>query len=132
MATLRGALLTLAMAWLLGCAHEIRLVNLSDGATIEGTSKLWDQSVTLTMPSGEIVEGHYVSLSSAKIGPDSLFYRANVGQMLGGHVSGRFHGYALLTGQNGTIIEMVFASEWTGHGFGVARAGSGEEYRVTF
>jgi len=120
------------MAWLLGCAQEVRLVNLTDGATIEGTSTLWDQSVTLTMPSGEIVEGHYVSLASANIGPDSLFYRATVGQMLGGHVSGRFHGYALLTGQNGTIVEMVFASEWTGHGFGVARAGSGEEYRVTF
>ena len=62
MATLRGALLTLGMAWLLGCAQEVRLVNLTDGATIEGTSKLCDQSVTLTMPSGEIVEGHYVSL----------------------------------------------------------------------
>lgn len=132
MATLHGALLTLAMAWLLACAHEVRLVNLSDGATIEGISKLWDQSITLTMPSGEIVEGYYVSLSSAKIGPDSLFYRANVGKILGGHVSGRFHGYALLTGQNGTIVEMVFASEWTGHGYGVARASSGGEYHVTF
>ena len=132
MATLRGALFTFAMVCLLGCAHEVRLVNLSDGATIEGISKLWDQSITLTMPSGEIVEGYYVSLSSAKIGPDSLFYRANVGKMLGGHVSGRFHGYALLTGQNGTIVEMVFAGEWTGHGYGVARASSGGEYHVTF
>jgi len=52
--------------------------------------------------------------------------------MLGGHLSGRFHGYAVLMGQNGPIIEMVFASEWTGHGFGVAQASPGEEYRMTF
>jgi len=76
MATLPGALLTLAMVWLLGCELEVRLVTLCDGATIERTSKLRDQSVTLTMPSGGIVEDHSVSLSSAKIAPDSLFYRA--------------------------------------------------------
>jgi len=78
------------------------------------------------------VEGHYVSLSSAKIGPDSLLYRADVGQMSGGHISGRFHGYTVLTGQQGTIIERVFASEWPEHGFGVARDSSCEEYQMTF
>jgi len=74
----------------------------------------------------------FVLLSSAKIGPDSLFYRANVGKILGGHVSGRFHGYGFLTRQNGTVVEIVFASEWTGHGLGVARASSGGEYHVSF
>ena len=52
--------------------------------------------------------------------------------MSGGHVSGRFHGYTVLTCQRRTIIERVFASESPEHGFGVARGSSCEEYQMTF
>jgi len=89
---------------------------MSDGTTISGTSTIWNQSITLTLPSGEIVEGRYVSLTTASISVGSLFYGANVGTMLGKDISGRFHGYARLTGKNGTVVEMVFSSDWSGHG----------------
>ena len=124
--------LTLVVAGLVGCAHEVRLVSLSDGTLIKGTTKLWDQSVILTLPSGEILEGEFFSLSNKKLGPDSQFYGANLGAMLGGRVSGRFHGYAYLTGTQGAVVEIIFASDWTGRGFGFARTSLGEEYRVSF
>ena len=129
----RAALwLTLVVAGLVGCSHEVRLVSLSDGTLLQGTTKLWDQSVILTLPSGEILEGEFFSLSSRKLGPDSLFYGANLGTMFGGRVSGHFHGYAYLTGTQGTVVEIIFASDWTGRGFGFARTSLGEEYRVSF
>lgn len=124
--------LTLIAAGLAGCAHEIRLVSLSDGTLIKGATKLWDQSVILTLPSGEILEGEFFSLSNRNLGQDSLFHGANLGAMFGGRVSGRFHGYAYLTGTQGTVVEIIFASDWTGHGFGFARTSLGEEYRVSF
>ncbi len=124
--------LPLIVVALVGCAHDLRLVNLGTGASAVGTATLWDQSVRVTLPSGEIAEGEFVSLSGVALGEDSLFYRANLGEMLGGGVSGRFHGYAYLAGTGGTVIEIVFASTWTGHGFGFARTSSGEEYRISF
>ncbi|MEK6525552.1 MAG: hypothetical protein AABZ22_01640 [Nitrospirota bacterium] len=124
------AALLILVLW--GCSHDVKLINMSDGTTISGTSTIWNQSITLTLPSGEIVEGRYVPLTTASIGVGSLFYGANVGTMLGKDISGRFHGHARLTGKNGTVVEMVFSSDWTGHGFGIAKTNSGKEYRVTF
>jgi len=30
------------------------------------------------------------------------------------------------------VVEILFASDWLGHGYGVARTSLKEEYRVTF
>lgn len=124
--------LTLLLAGLPGCTRDVRLVSLSDGSLATGTTKLWSQTVVLTLPSGEVTEGEFFSLSNTKLAEDSLFHRANLGQMFGGQVSGRFHGYAYLMGTQGTVVEIIFAADWTGRGFGFARTSRGEEYRVSF
>lgn len=117
---------------LLGCAHRVELLNVADGTTITGQSTLWNRVITLTLPSGEVMKGHFMPLTTALLGEGSLFYGANVGAMMERDISGRFHGYAHLTGEKGTVMEIVFSSDWTGHGFGVAKTNRGEEYLVTF
>ena len=114
------------------CTREVRLLDLSDGETLSGWTTFWNQKVTLTLPSGEVAEGDFSPLSSVPIGEDSLFYRENLGTMFGGQVSGRFHGYAYLTGAEGTVVEIVFSTDWTSRGFGFARTSLGREYRVNF
>ena len=114
------------------CTREVRLLDLSDGELLTGSTTLWNQSVMITLPSGEVVEGGFSPLSNVRIGEDSLFHQVNLGAMFGGQVSGRFHGYAYLTGKEGTIVEIVFASDWTSRGFGFARTNLGREYRVSF
>ena len=52
--------------------------------------------------------------------------------LLGLHRAERIYGYARLTGDRGTVVEIIFASDWLGHGYGVARTSAEEEYRVTF
>lgn len=122
----------LTIVALSGCAHDVQLTNLSDSTQIQGTSTFWNQTVTLTMPSGEVVEGRYEPLTTASIGEGSLFWGSNLGALMGTNTSGRAYGYARLTGSTGTVIEIVFSTDWTGHGFGVAKTSSGEEYRVMF
>jgi hypothetical protein len=68
----------------------------------------------------------------AEIGPESLFFGANAGELLGRHTVEQIYGYARLTGEQGTVVEIIFASDWLGHGSGVARTSFKEEYRVTF
>ena len=114
------------------CTRDLRFVDLSDGETVMGSTTFWNQRVVLTLPSGETAEGDFLPLSSARIGDDSLFHHANLGTMFGGQVSGRFHGYAHLTGTEGTVVEIIFSTDWTSRGYGFARTSLGREYRVTF
>lgn len=118
--------------FLSACTHHITLINARDGAEITGTHHPWNQSIQVTLPSGEACEGQYQTLTTKAIGEDSLFYRSHVGMLLGRNTVERFHGYARLTGAQGTVVEIVFSSGWTGGGFGVAKTSSGEEYRVAF
>ena len=76
--------------------------------------------------------GTSTTLTTAEIGPESLFFGANAGELLGPHAAERVYGYARLTGEQGTVVEIIFASDWLGHGYGVARTSLKEEYRVTF
>jgi hypothetical protein len=122
------AALTLSSA----CASAITLYDLKTGETLTGDHRPLTQTIILTLPSGEILEGRYQKLTTLRIKEDSLFYRANLGALLGRNTGERFYGHALLTGDRGAVMELVLAVEWTGHGFGVARTRAGNEYRVTF
>ncbi len=122
-------ILALALA---ACTHSVELVNLKDGSTLSGTHSLWRHSLTVTLPTGETATGPYTKLTTADIGHDSLFFGANAGELLGRHAAERVYGYARLTGEGGTVMEIIFASDWLGHGHGVARTSLKEEYRVTF
>jgi hypothetical protein len=124
-----GLLLTLLLA---ACTSQIELVSLADGSALAGTHRVWDRSMTIGLPGGETAQGSYTKLTTADIGKESLFFGANAGELLGLHRAERIYGYARLTGDRGTVVEIIFASDWLGHGYGVARTSSKEEYRVTF
>lgn len=124
-----GLLLTLLLA---ACTRQVELVRLADGSVLAGTHRVWDGSMTLALPGGEAAQGFVTKLTTADIGKESLFFGANAGELLGLHRAERIYGYARLAGDRGTVVEIIFASDWLGHGFGVARTSAKEEYRVTF
>lgn len=126
---LAGVLVTLLLS---ACTRSVELVNLTNGSILAGTHRVWDRSMTVTLPAGETARGLYTKLTTADIGGESLFFGVNAGELLGRHEAERIYGYARLTGERGTVVEIIFASDWLGHGFGVARTSSNEEYRVTF
>jgi hypothetical protein len=117
---------------LLACTHQVTFLNVTDGKVITGQHHLLSRSITLPWPSGEILEGRYTKLTTEEIGEHSLFFGQNLGSMLGRNTSERFYGYARLQGDRGKIVEIVFASGWLGHGYGVAKTNDGEEYRISF
>ncbi len=117
---------------LTACTRAVELVDLTTGSALTGTHSLWSRSMAVTLQTGEIATGTYTKLTTAQIGPDSLFFGANAGELLGRHAAERAYGHARLTGGQGTLVEIIFASDWLGHGYGVARTSLKEEYRVTF
>lgn len=117
---------------LVACTRPVQFVNLQDGSALTGTHSLWLRSIAVSLPTGETVTGTYTKLTASDMGPESLFFGANAGELLGLHAAERVYGYARLTGEQGSVVEMIFTSDWIGHGHGVARTGSKEEYRVTF
>lgn len=117
---------------LAACTRAVELVDLQTGTTLSGTHHLWTRTIVVTLPTGETATGMATTLTTAEIGPGSLFFGANVGELLGRHTPDRFHGYARLTGDRGSVVEIIFAADWLGRGFGVARTSHREEYRVRF
>lgn len=128
----RALLIALTLSLLVACSQHIQLISTADGSAITGTHNAWRRTIAVTLPSGVRLEGPYQSLTTDSIGEGSLFFGANTAELLGRPMSGRIHGYARLTGSGSTVLEMVFALEWIGRGYGVARASTGEEYRVMF
>jgi hypothetical protein len=129
----RAALAVLLLALpLAACARTIELVDLQTGSTLAGTHSLWTRSMTVVLPTGDTVTGTYTRLTTTEIGPGSLFFGANAGELLGRHETGRVYGHARLESGRGAVMEIIFASDWLGHGHGIARTGLKEEYRVTF
>lgn len=125
-------LIALALLLLAACSSRVQFIATADGTTLTGAHDAWRQTIAVTLPSGARLEGSYQFLTTGAIGEGSLFFGANVAELLGRHMSGRMHGYARLTGQEGTVLEIVFALEWMGRGYGVARTSLGDEYRVVF
>jgi hypothetical protein len=126
----RAALL--AALLLVACTRTVEFVDLRTGSVLTGTRSLWHRSVSVSLPDGETAAGPYTKLTTAEIGPESLFFGANAGELLGRHVVAQVSGYARLVGERGTVVEIIFSSDWLGHGHGVARTSRKEEYRVTF
>ena len=127
------ALATLLAALLLtACTRTVELTDLRTGSVLTGTHSLWSRSMSVVLPAGDAATGTYTKLTTAEIGPESLFFGANAGELLGRHTIEQVYGYARLVGEQGTVVEIIFASDWLGHGHGVARTSFREEYRVTF
>jgi len=126
------ALAVLLALPLAACTRTIELVDLKTGTALEGAHHVWSRSMSVVLPTGETATGTYTKLTTAELGPESLFFGANAGELLGRHAAERVYGYARLQGGQGTVVEIIFASDWLGHGYGVARTSTKEEYRVTF
>lgn len=128
-----GRLAALLVALLfVACTRTVELVDLHNGSVLTGTHSLWHRSVSVSLPTGETVAGPYTKLTATDIGAESLFFGANASELLGRHTASQVSGYARLIGKRGTVVEMIFSSDWLGHGHGVARTSRKEEYRVTF
>lgn len=117
---------------LAACIRTVELVDLKTGSVLAGTQSPWNRSMAIVLPTGETAAGTYTKLTTAELGPDSLFFGANMGELLGRQTPDLVYGHARLTGGRGTVVEIIFASNWIGHGHGVARTSLKEEYRVTF
>jgi hypothetical protein len=128
-AALAALLCTLPFA---ACTRTLELIDLKTGSAITGAHSPWNRSMSVVLPTGETAWGTYTKLTMAEIGPESLFFGANAGELLGRHTIEQIYGYARLTGEQGTVVEIIFASDWLGRGSGVARTSSKEEYLVTF
>jgi hypothetical protein len=128
----RAFLAALMSVLLLACTHQVTFLNVMDGKVITGQHHLLSRSITLPWSSGETLQGRYTTLTMEEIGEHSLFFGQNLGDLLGRNTSERFYGYARLQGHQGKVVEIVFASGWLGHGYGVAKTSDGEEYRISF
>jgi len=128
-ATLAALLFTLPLA---ACTRTLELVDLKTGFVLTGTHSPWNRSMSVELPAGETARGTYTKLTTAEIVPESLFFGATAGELLGRHAIGQIYGYARLIGERGAIVEIIFTSDWLGHGTGVARTSFKEKYRVTF
>jgi hypothetical protein len=126
----RAALL--AALLLIACTRTVELVDLHNGSVLTGTHSLWYRSVSISLPTGETAVGAYTKLTASDIGAESLFWGVNAGELLGRYAVAHVSGYARLIGERGTVVEIIFSSDWLGHGHGVARTSLKEEYRVTF
>lgn len=115
-----------------GCTRTLELTDLSNSAMGTGTLDVWTRTVTVTLPSGETAQGACTKLTADEIGSQSLFHGANLGELLGQHQSERLYGYARLTGEQGTAVELILSGDWLGHGLGVARTSRNGEYRIAF
>lgn len=110
------------------CTRTVEFVDLHSGSVLTGTRSLWHRSVSVSLPTGETVAGPYTKLTAADIGAESLFFGANINELLGRHTAAQVFGYSRLINERGTAIEMIFSSDWLGHGHGVARTSLKEEY----
>jgi hypothetical protein len=130
---MRPALVALLTALsLFACTRPVELVNPKTGSVLTGTHSLWSRSMSIVLPTGETATGAYTKLMTSDIGPESLFFGANFGELLGRHAAERVYGYVRMTGERGSVLEMIFTGDWLGHGYGVVRTSLQEEYRVTF
>jgi len=113
-----------------GYTSEVKLINLDNGATLIGSRNLRHRSIQLRLPSGEMLDGHYVPLKSSTIGSESVFSQGHMATMPWLTADHSFRGYARLVGKNGKFLEIVFSSEWPGHGTGFAKTNDGGDYEV--
>src|SRR2546428_2688700 len=125
----------LSLVWLgillTGCTYtyDVQLVKIVDGRpsasnTVAGTLRQWNRSITVVLPSGETLEGQYAAVDSSSVGFGTVLGTATPGKGVGTGVGsgmavgGSGNGYALLKGDRGLLMEMVFSfNPRTGDGF---------------
>ncbi len=108
--------------------HDVKFIKLEDGSIIIGKYIALGKKVEVVFPDGEIFKGEYVAAENISTG--FLFFPNGIATGIG--VSGGSQpGYALLKGDKGTVMEVIFTHS-LGHGFGEAKTNKGETYKVMF
>lgn len=120
---------------LYGCSHQIRLVEFQTSKTILGTLDMRDHTIEVKIISGETLRGSWACSSDAQLGAGMLTYQNELASLLTVSGSGQHKCYAILTGDTGTVMELMFLHNemgWSPHGFGAAMTNTGETYRIIY
>ena len=94
-----------------------------------------DNSIEVRMVSGEILKGNWACSSDLQLGAGILTHQQELTSLLTTSGSGQHKCYAILTGDNSNVMEMMFIHDemgWSPHGFGVAITNKGEKYRIIY
>jgi hypothetical protein len=134
-------IIVLAFFCLLSCAENlqrvqsIEFVRFSDGLSIRGEANHQTKTIALIMPNNEVIEGRYTAVADATFSTDFAVIGKTAAISHGTTTSTRGNGYALLRGNQGTLMEFIFQfnpMDKEGHGFGEARTNKGEIFKVIF
>jgi len=111
-------------------------------ATVDGVYGGYSGVVHMTMPDGEFCKGHWSVVSSHGYSYDSEYKSMKLGdtwvQVYGKSSrvnipASPIHGQAILTGSNGSIVEMEFlVGRGTVSGYGVAKDNKGNYFKLIF
>jgi len=112
-----------------------------DGEVLDG--RYGGGRLKVTMPSGEVLEGEYVTVRDVTRVYDPSYSTGSGGGFWAGVAEGLegnrkiegpyFHGQAFMRGNRGTNIECNYSgSSRTNRGFGKCRSNKGKEYNLQF
>ncbi|MDR1285765.1 MAG: hypothetical protein LBJ88_06165 [Campylobacteraceae bacterium] len=130
-----------------GCAskHDVMLIGFNSEDVLKSVFDEKTQTVTVTMPDGEVLSGNYSSLDSE----EPMYFSNTFGYSSGSRYrsGGTFGGigiglnfgyestkYALLTSQTSPLkMEiLVTIKNWSKNGFGEAKTNDGRVYKIQF
>ncbi len=127
--------LVIIILFLYGCSYPIRFVEFETSKTLLGTLGMGDHSIEVKMISGEILRGTWACSSDTQLGAGFLTYQKELASLLTVSGSGQHKCYAILTGDNKTVMELMFMHNemgWSPHGYGMAMTNKGETYRIVY
>ncbi|MDR3177775.1 MAG: hypothetical protein LBT96_02205 [Campylobacteraceae bacterium] len=141
----KGIFFLIIFLFFSGCAskHDVMLIGFNSEEILKSVFDEKTESVSVTMPNGEILSGKYSSLDSE----EAVSFSNTFGYSSGYRRSGSFGGigiglnfgyestkYALLTSQTSPLkMEiLVTVRSWSKNGFGEAKTNDGRVYKIQF
>lgn len=136
---MKKLILIASLLFLTSCSYyRIRFVDRGDGPELKGRYNELTPTIEVTMPGGEKLTGDDVSYEKISIGKSSLFYESGpksgiVGPKPGTASRTSVNRYARLTGNRGTVMEIIFRYNILAQqGYGWAKTSEGRDYDVFF
>ncbi len=133
--TIFSALLVIMILSFYGCSYPIRFVEFQTSKTLPGTLGMGDLSMEVKLMSGEILRGTWACSSDTQLSAGILTYQNELSSLVTVSGSGQHKCYAILTGNNDTVMEVLFMHNemgWSPHGYGMAMTNKGETYRIVY
>jgi hypothetical protein len=130
-----------------GCAskHDVALIGFNSEEILKSVFDEKNQTVTVTMPNGEVLSGKYSSLDSEEpVYFSNAFGYSSGSRYRGGGSFGSIgiglnfgyesKKYALLTSQTSSLKMEIFVTvrNWSKNGFGEAKTNDGRVYKIQF